>query len=85
MRTFRKDPDEKISIGFDWSEREKIASSSWEIDAGLDAESGTFGDDYADVVVYGGTVDTQYNCTNTVTTADGLIYQRSLIVQVVDR
>ena len=85
MRTFRKDPDERISIGFDWSERESLAASSWEIAAGLDADSGTFGNDYADIVVYGGSANTQYNCTNTVTTADGLIYQRSLIVQVVDR
>lgn len=85
MRTYRKDPDEKISIGFDWSEREAIASSSWEIDAGLDAENGTYGDDYADIIVFGGTADEQYKCTNTVTTTEGLIYQRSVMVQVVTR
>jgi len=85
MRTYRKDPDERISIGFDWSARESVSASSWEIDVGLDAESGTFGDKYADVIVFGGTIGEQYKCTNTVESADGLIYQRSVIVQIVER
>lgn len=88
MRTYRKDPDEKISIGFDWSgavDGDSITSSSWTIAAGLSADAGTFGSDYADIPVYGGTADTQYKCTNEVTTTDGYTYQRSVMVQVVTR
>jgi hypothetical protein len=88
MRTFRKDTEETITLGVDWSGRmdgETISASQWDVAVGLTYESSDYADTTTDVLVSGGTEGTQYTLSNTITTTEGNIYQRSFIVQVVDR
>jgi hypothetical protein len=88
MRTFRKDTEETITLGVDWSGRmsdETISASQWDVAAGITHESSDYSDLTTDIVVSGGTEGTQYVLSNTITTTEGNIYQRSFIVQVVDR
>ena len=88
MRTYRKGTGETISIGIDWSDAvgsDSIASSSWSIADGLTGSDSVYTNTTADIDVSAGTENTQYLCTSTVTTGDGYVYERSVLVMVVDR
>lgn len=89
MITYRKDVNETIRKGFDWSDwlldNDRVVSSSWTVGQGLTAGTATFGDTYSDIDLSGGTSVTQYRVTNQVTTNEGLVYERSFKVMVVDR
>ena len=89
MRTYRKGTSETIRRGIDWSDRliegDQIAESSWTVAQGITAEDSAFDGTYADIDLSGGTVNTTYRLTNEVDTSEGLTYERSFDVIVVDR
>jgi len=89
MRTIVKDINERIRQGFDWTahliEGDAIDDSLWVVGQGLDGDNAAFEDAYADIDLYGGTAGEQYRVSNRVTTTEGLIYERSFMVLVVDR
>ena len=85
MRTFRKDVNEIIRQGFDWSDRlipgDSIADSEWVVGQGLDGDNATYEAGYADIDLSGGSAGEQYRVSNRVTTNEGLRYERSFVVQ----
>ncbi|MEE9540464.1 MAG: hypothetical protein V3V85_03095 [Candidatus Thorarchaeota archaeon] len=89
MKTFRKGVNEEIRQGFDWEDRlvngDKLSSSSWEVAAGITGANSVFADTTSDIDISGGTVNTTYRLTNLVTTSEGLDYERSFQIQVVER
>lgn len=89
MRTLRKDPDEEVFEGFDWSGRletgETLNSSTWEVEGGLTGANATYTDTDTQIELTGGTAGTQYLVTNRVGTTDGAVYQRSFKVMVANR
>lgn len=89
-KVFTKDPDAKLNYGFDWATEgwlgsDTIASATWTVPTGLTKVSETNTTTTATVVLSGGTVDTDYTVTCRITTAAGLIDDRSLLIQVRDR
>lgn len=89
MRTYRKDTDDKIRRGVDWSDRliegDEIVSSEWTVENGLTATDASFDSYYSDIDLSGGTVGVTYKATNKVTTSNGLVYSKSFLVQVVQK
>lgn len=89
MRTIRKDSDDVIREGIDWSDQlvpgESIVSSSWTIGQGLTGGTSAFGTTYADIDLSAGTVGSQYKVTNYITTSEGLSYTKAFKVQVVNK
>lgn len=89
MRTVRKGVNEEIREGFDWSDRlidgAVLSGSSWEVDSGITADNAAYGDFSSDIDISGGTVNTTYRLTNLVTTDEGMSYERSFKVMVVER
>jgi hypothetical protein len=89
MRTYRKDVDDKIRQGIDWSDRliegDAITVSEWTVGNGLTATDASFDDYYSDIDLSGGTVGTTYKATNKVTTTNGLVYSKSFLIQVVEK
>lgn len=88
MRTFRKDPAEVVTWGIDWRDKirgDTISNSYWIVDEGIGV-SGSYvplGVSYA--TFSGGDLDTQYRAENRIVTQSGEVYERSFMVQVVDR
>jgi hypothetical protein len=87
MRTFRKDANEQIWLGIDWSQivaPSRISGATWEVDAGI-----TFAPQHSDSVTAaefsGGEIGQQYRAQVRASTNDGETLERSFIVQVVDR
>lgn len=89
MRTIRKDPDEEIFEGFDWTQRlvegETISASTWEVGAGITGTSGTYTDYETEIELTGGTAGSTVLVTNRITTTEGAVFQRSFKVLVVNR
>ena len=90
-RTFIKDPGATLNYGFDWLAEgwliggDTLASATWTVPAGLTKVSETHTSTVATVVLSGGTVNTNYTVTCAITTANGLIDERSLLFQVRQR
>ena len=89
MRTIRKDSDDIIREGIDWSDQlvsgETILSSSWTVGQGLTGGLAAYGSTYSDIDLSGGTVGSTYKVTNSITTSEGLSYTKSFKVQVVNK
>ncbi len=88
MRTYRKDERETLRLGFDWGDLlagDSIASASWEIPAGITGDNAVNDDLTTDIDISGGPAPLQYRISCTITTAEGLVYERSFLVIVVDR
>jgi hypothetical protein len=89
MREIRKGVNEEIREGWDWSDRlidgDLIVSSSWEVDTGITGGNAAFSINTSDIDISGGTVNTSYRLTNLVTTSNGMDYERSFKVLVVER
>lgn len=89
---YDKDPAEKKDYRVDWTKRlavdsDTIASSAWAVATGL-TESVTppasNTTTTATVWLEGGTAGVAYKVTNTITTADGRIHERSFTINVTD-
>ena len=80
-----KDPDEVLDYRVDWSARldgDTIASSTWEVLAGLTKDSDTSGADDTTIWLSGGTLGDNYTLVNRVTTAGGRTFDQSVKLKV---
>jgi len=87
--TFVKDPDATLDYTVDWSswmaESDDIASSEWTVPAGITKESDTYDDDSATIWLSGGSAGSSYEITNRITTEDGRLEDRTLVIVVMER
>lgn len=84
-----KDPGATLDYAFDWTDwlgtGETITASSWTVPAGLTNVGVTFSA-YASVCrISGGSVNTSYTVTCQITTSDGEIDRRSMLITVENR
>jgi hypothetical protein len=93
LDTVFKDPDAVLDYGFNWAPTSKswllpgdtIVSSTWIVPAGLTSPANSFTTTTTTVRIVGGTVGVIYVITNRITTANGLVDDRSIGIKVVDR
>ena len=89
MKTIRKGVGEEIAEGFDWSDRlesgDVITDSVWFVDAGLNGLNAAFDNASTEIELTSGSEGEQYKVQNQVTTARGLIYERSFMCLVASR
>ena len=82
-----KDPSAILNYSLDWAlwlVEDTIQSSSWS-GGGLSVVSSDNSTTTASVVVSGGTAGKTYDLTNTITTAAGLVDQRTIRITVAER
>jgi hypothetical protein len=89
-RTYTKDPDATLNYGHGWGDwletPDTIVGSLWLLAPdGLTQSGSTFTDTDTAVRLSGGTVGVTYTVTNRVTTAAGLVDDRSFRVWISDR
>lgn len=84
-----KDPEETLDYELDWSDRlaegDTIATSAWEITAGGDAlviDSDSNTDTTTTVWLSAGTLNKNYELTNTITTPGGRTHEQTVILKV---
>lgn len=93
MADFIKDPQAVLDYKVDWAapaakggpflqDGETIATSTWTVQAGITKGSDTKDSTSATVWVSGGTADTEYALTNTVTTSLGRTDKRTITLLV---
>jgi len=90
MSGFVKDPQAVLDFTVDWqggatpflATGETIATSTFTVASGLTKDSETNGDTTATVWVSGGTAQTSYLVTNTITTSAGRKDERSFSIRV---
>jgi hypothetical protein len=84
--TLEKHPDEKLDYLVDWSDElatgETIATSAWDVPAGLTGSDETNDDTSTLIFLAGGTAGTEYLVTNTITTSRGVINEHYLTIHV---
>jgi hypothetical protein len=84
-----KDPSASLPYEVDWADwlpdGDTIASSTWVVEQGLTLVSSTYSSTTAQVVITGGTANRVYTITNQITTAAGLVDQRSIKLYMVER
>lgn len=85
--TFRKDPDAVRPFKFDWSKYlaptdDTISSASVTVDAGLTKGSVSTTTTTVTVWLSGGSADTSYDVACEVTTAAGVVDERTVVIQV---
>jgi len=83
-----KDPDEVLDYRIDWSPKldgDVIVESVWELDSGsLIIQSQSFDSDSTKVWLAGGIPNYLYALTNTITTADGRIFEEIVALPIID-
>jgi hypothetical protein len=84
-----KDPGDRLDYTVDWSEifdtAEVVFSQTWTVPSGLTKDSDTFSGQLSVATISGGTVDTDYTLTLSVTTDTGSparIYERDFKLKV---
>lgn len=81
-----KDPDATLDYILDWSlwlnAGDTISSSTWEVPAGITKVSESYTAKTATVILSGGTEPNNYIVTNRITTAAGLIDDRSINITI---
>ena len=88
LATYNKDPAEVLDYTIDWStllESDTISTSEWALDEGLTKDSDSKTDTTTTIWVSGGTIGTQYTCTNTIVTAGERTRVRSIAINVIER
>jgi len=84
-----KDPNETLDYRLNWRARivagDKILTSSWSSPAGITKGANTFTDYTTTVWLSGGTADTTYIFTNTITTQGGRTMEQSVQVKLVEK
>lgn len=87
--TFIKDPDATLDYGFDWANwlatGETITGAVWTVPSGITKSDEDFDADTTLVWLTGGTLGTNYNISCRITTSDGRIDDRTLIIKVRSR
>lgn len=82
---FVKDPGARKPYTIDWSDwldGDTISASTWTLDTGITNYTSSNTTTAATIWLTGGTHGTDYNVVNQITTAGGLIEQRTLKIQV---
>ncbi len=73
LRTFYKDPDEKIKYTIDWTDwldgQTTIASSAWVVPGGITQEAVSNSTTQVSIWLSGGSAGTSYDIVNRITTA----------------
>lgn len=85
IQVFNKDPDARKDYGFDWTDwldGDTISASSWTVPSGITNYSESNTTTGTTIWLSGGTQGEDYIVTNQITTAGGVIEQRSLKIQV---
>jgi hypothetical protein len=86
MKTWAsKDPDEILDYQIRWANRlidDTIASSTWEVPAGITEEDNSFADYRTYIWLSGGTAGETYTITNRITTAAGRTMDQSVSITV---
>lgn len=90
MSSFTKDPDAILDYVIDWSSwlatGDTIVASTWiSSDAALVVDSSSFTATNATAVVSGGDNRRRYSLTNRVTTAAGLVDDRTITIRIAQR
>lgn len=84
-----KDPDATLDYQIDWGDwlvtGDSIVGSAWSVSGATIEDDTQFADTSATVWVSGGTVGMPIYLTNTITTSEGRIDQRTLVVQVAEK
>lgn len=87
-KTFTKDPQSTLDYQFDWSDwlsGDVIASSVWEVTAGISTANPTNTPTTTTVFLSGGAVGVKYIVTNRITTSQGRTEDRRFQLNVVQR
>lgn len=85
---YYKDPQAKLDYTVDWAAwlgTDTIAASAWTIDTGLTKVTDTRTSTTATVWLMGGTTGAVYRATCQITTANGRIDERSILIVVAQR
>lgn len=88
IHTFQKDPDAVLDYGVDWGDwlgTDTLATSAWEVPAGIAKDTDTHDAKSTKVWLSGGTAGQRYMLTNRVTTAGGRTDERTVRVDVNNR
>lgn len=84
-----KDPSENLDYTIDWSAalvaNDTIVSSEWFIPTGLNASQQTHDITKTIIWLSGGTVGEKYTVGNRITTTDGRIMERSVLLKIKNR
>jgi len=86
--TWEKDPTAKLDYSIDWTAflaDDTISTSVWAVPSGITKVSDTHANGITTIWLSGGTVDTDYDVSNTITTADGRIDKRTILIRVRSR
>lgn len=94
-RVWKKDPDDTEAYTITWrgsdpdieyamEDSESISNSVWVLDTGLTEESSTNTATTTTILISGGTANTRYTVTNTVTLDSGRILSRSAYLSVLE-
>lgn len=84
----KKDPAEKLDYGFDWATElgvDTISTSQWTADAGVTLSGSDSTSTSSEIWVEGGTAGSTYRVINTIVTAAGRTYQRTIMINCVER
>jgi hypothetical protein len=89
---YQKDPNEKKDYTLDWSrhlgdEGDTISDSAWVVQSGLTESAAPAPSNTATTATIwleDGTAGVEYRVTNTVTTVQGRIFERSIFVEVTE-
>jgi hypothetical protein len=89
IATYTKDPQSTLDYQIDWSEwladGDTISASQWTVPSGLTEESSTNTTTTATVLLSGGDLGVTYAVANRITTAAGLIVERTIALVIADR
>ena len=82
-----KSPDERLDYTINWAQAigtDVISASTWTIsDSGLTTDDDSFSPTVTTIWLLGGTPNTTYTVTNTMTTAGGRIYVQAVYIKAV--
>jgi len=83
---FIKDPDSILNYTFDWDDvveaGDSIVNSSWDISTDLSITASSYDADTTTVFISGGVLNTRYDVTNRITTANGLVDDKTIQIEV---
>jgi hypothetical protein len=85
----KKDPAARLDYEISWADwlapGDRITASIWSIDGGTIEDASVFTDTAAQVWISGGTPGETITLTNEITTTQGRIDQRTLLIRVAER
>jgi hypothetical protein len=86
---FVKDPSAMLDYQMDWTAwlngSDQIATSTWDVPAGLTKGAETHNGLVATVIIAGGTAGSDYPVTNSIVTTGGRADSRTVVLRVRDR